>query len=234
MISHLLVIVLLFYGRFSQVIGDELLKDEINLTHNKNNYIIPLSCWHNAKQRFSIGNKGVWGPKLWHSLHCTALNYPINPSENDRINYKSFYLNVDNLIPCKLCANHYKHNVINFDLDKYLDTPNNLFKFTVDIHNLVNKQLGKQSMSVEHALQIHQTTCNQCIETPHNLEDLINGLKPHHKNKQNTQQDSLLSIALYGFLWRIAFFALGLIVATILLFAYRFWMERTQIRKKKE
>ena len=38
------------------------------LTRNKDTSLdtqsIPLSCWHDAKKRFTIGTTNVWGPEL--------------------------------------------------------------------------------------------------------------------------------------------------------------------------
>lgn len=190
---------------------------------------IPLSCYDNAKQRFTIGNKGVWGPKLWHSLHCTALNYPQNPSESDKENYKSFYENVHRIIPCRLCANHYKQNVINFDLDQYTDSPRDLFKFTVDIHNLVNSQLNKEIWKFDDALKLYQQTCKKCEQTPHDLEQLINDLKPEEIDYAS---DSVLSIAISGAVYRIGFFALGIIAVALVLFVWNKLCNKNDNKKK--
>ena len=159
---------------------------------------------------------GVWGPKLWHSLHCTALNYPENPSESDKQNYKSFYLNVHRIIPCNLCANHYRQNVIAFDLDLFLTTPMDLFRFTVDIHNLVNKQLGKPLFAFEDALSIHQPSCGQCPRTSYDgLQDLIDGLQPQSPDSQKNDYDSLISVLLETALSRFGMFSLGIAVTVI-------------------
>ena len=37
---------------------------------------------------------GVWGCSLWHFLHTISFNYPINPTETDKINYKNFILSL--------------------------------------------------------------------------------------------------------------------------------------------
>lgn len=241
MVSRLLIVLLIVCQTSFEVIGEnrKFTKDEINLTHNKLNQI-PLSCWDNAKRRFTIGNKGVWGPKLWESLHCTALNYPNNPSEIDKENYKSFYYNVHRIIPCRLCANHYKQNVVNFDLDNYTNSPKDLFKFTVDIHNLVNYQLNKPQWTLDNALKVYQESCAKCDETPHDLQELINGIKPQldtakepQIQQKPTPQNSLISIAIDGALYRLGFFALG-IIAVILFFFIRNILFKKSDNKKKD
>ena len=32
----------------------------------------------------------VWGPNLWHVLHTMSFNYPVNPTEQDKIHYMNF------------------------------------------------------------------------------------------------------------------------------------------------
>lgn len=189
--------------------------------HQHNNYnidnIIPLQCWNDAKNRFRIGNKGVWGPQLWHSLHCTALNYPSNPSEIDKQNYKSFYENVHRIIPCPKCAHHYKQNIVNFDLNQCVNSPLDLFKFTVNIHNLVNAQLNKESVAADDALKLYQGSCAKCRETPHDLEALINGLQPQNlrKDDETSSPDKKQIIKSLELFWG-NIYRLGLVILIII------------------
>ena len=30
----------------------------------------------------------IWGPGMWHFLHTISFNYPINPTDEDKTNYK--------------------------------------------------------------------------------------------------------------------------------------------------
>ena len=34
----------------------------------------------------------VWGPSLWHFLHTMSFNYPVNPTAEDKKNYKTSYV----------------------------------------------------------------------------------------------------------------------------------------------
>ena len=45
----------------------------------------------------------VWGPSFWHVLHTMSFNYPVKPTQEDKVNYKSFVLNLQNVLPCKYC-----------------------------------------------------------------------------------------------------------------------------------
>ena len=37
----------------------------------------------------------VWGPSMWHFLHIMSFNYPINPTPEDKSNYRNFILNIE-------------------------------------------------------------------------------------------------------------------------------------------
>ena len=41
----------------------------------------------------------VWGPSLWHSLHTMSFNYPVNPTNKEKKNYKKFILSLKHVLP---------------------------------------------------------------------------------------------------------------------------------------
>ena len=47
----------------------------------------------------------IWGPALWHALHTISFNYPTNPTDKDKENYRDFMLSLVNILPCKYCRN---------------------------------------------------------------------------------------------------------------------------------
>ena len=49
----------------------------------------------------------IWGPKLWFVMHTISLNYPINPKMEDKQGALVFFQNLQNVIPCELCREHY-------------------------------------------------------------------------------------------------------------------------------
>jgi hypothetical protein len=85
----------------------------------------------------------VWGPFFWHTIHIVALGYPKNPTYTDKKCAKEFYESLAHLIPCSICRQHYKENLDKNPLTPYLDSRKDLLKWTIDIHNTVNKMLGK-------------------------------------------------------------------------------------------
>jgi len=96
-------------------------------------------------------NKDIWGSHLWYTIHFIALGFPNEASSIDKKNYKNFYLNLPNIIPCEECAKHLVTNLNNYSIDNYLDTKEKLFEWTVILHNQVNKMLRKEEWSLEKA-----------------------------------------------------------------------------------
>lgn len=96
-------------------------------------------------------DKNNWGIHLWHSIHFVSLGFPKEPSNADKTNYKNFYENLPNVIPCQECSEHLKENLNKLPIDNYLDSPKKLFEWTVLLHNEVNKLLGKREWSIEKA-----------------------------------------------------------------------------------
>jgi len=85
----------------------------------------------------------VWGPLFWHTIHITALGYPQNPSYAQKRAAKEFYESLSFLIPCPVCREHYQTHLQKMPLTPHLDTRQDLFKWTVELHNEVNTLLGK-------------------------------------------------------------------------------------------
>jgi Erv1 / Alr family len=95
----------------------------------------------------------IWGKYVWTSIHILALGYPDKPTPDDMRNYKNFYTEFWKVIPCYKCANNYKKHLDDLPIDKYLTDNMSLFRWTVDFHNIVNKELGKKEWSFEETLE---------------------------------------------------------------------------------
>jgi hypothetical protein len=100
-------------------------------------------------------NKKLWSKSLWDTFHYIALGYPMNPSNQDKINYKMFYENLYKVIPCQECTEHYKKNFEQNPIDNYLENKDKLFEWTVNFHNNVNKFTNGKQISVEIAKNIY-------------------------------------------------------------------------------
>lgn len=97
----------------------------------------------------------LWGPHLWKSIHYIALGYPTTPREEDKMNYNLFYSNLWKYIPCMKCALNYKRHLDELPIDSFLTSNIKLFEWTVNLHNIVNRELGKPIMSKEDAWKVY-------------------------------------------------------------------------------
>ena len=53
----------------------------------------------------------VWGPSLWHYLHCMSFNYPVKPTAKDKMSYKKFITSFKFVLPCKYCRMNFRKNL---------------------------------------------------------------------------------------------------------------------------
>lgn len=65
-----------------------------------------------------------WGKNMWFSLFSVAFGYPDYPTENDKINYKTFFELMGDVLPCSKCRKSYKNHInsgntkLNYDIFK--------------------------------------------------------------------------------------------------------------------
>ncbi len=98
----------------------------------------------------------VWGPIFWHTIHVTALAYPENPSYAQKRAAKEFYESLAHLIPCPKCRDHYQTHLQKMPITPHLDRRADLFRWTVEMHNTVNKMLEKPIVTEAESLQFYK------------------------------------------------------------------------------
>ena len=92
----------------------------------------------------------VWGEPMWRTMHIVALGYPHNPSPDIRQAYKTFYDSLRVVIPCVTCRDGYIQIADESPVDAALGNTEDLFHWTVHVHNKVNEKLGKLPMTPEY------------------------------------------------------------------------------------
>ena len=98
----------------------------------------------------------TWGPALWKSIHLIALGYPNSPSQMDKMNYKMFFVSLGNVLPCRNCVKNYLKHFAELPVDRYLGNKDELFEWTVKLHNIVNRDIGKGMMSLYDAKNLYK------------------------------------------------------------------------------
>ena len=97
----------------------------------------------------------IWGPSGWLFLHTITFNYPINPTQDQKIKHKELFENLKYTLPCARCAQHYSNNFKKYSLDEALQTRDKLINWLIDIHNEVNKKNGKRIYSYDEVKKIY-------------------------------------------------------------------------------
>ena len=97
----------------------------------------------------------VWGPSGWKFMHYISFGYPENPTNEDKINYKNFYNNLQHILPCEKSSINYNKNITEHPIDNHLTDRDSLVKWVIDIHNQVNKESNKKQLDYQTAIDIH-------------------------------------------------------------------------------
>jgi hypothetical protein len=139
----------------------------------------------------------IWGPKLWMSIHFIALAYPISPTDEHKKNYKTFYESLQYVLPCSLCANNYKEHLKIKPLnDSVLKDKESLVKWTIDMHNLVNKDNNKEVLSYDKAIDLILNNFKYVEsdikkENDKNLSSIQNNLIEKPKEKETPKEKEI-------------------------------------------
>jgi len=87
----------------------------------------------------------IWGPLGWMTLHSISLNYPENPSGEDKSILFSFMRSFAESITCPSCRSHFTNMFAMYKSrhPEWANSKFDLFLFIVRAHNTVNKRLDK-------------------------------------------------------------------------------------------
>lgn len=88
----------------------------------------------------------VWGPPTWHMLHTMSFNYPVNPTAEQKRQYKEFIFSLQHVLPCGACRKNLKENLKAVPLTAHaLRNRNTFSRWMYRLHEQVNKMLNKKS-----------------------------------------------------------------------------------------
>jgi len=109
-----------------------------------------------------------WGPAAWLFLHSVTFQYPENPTDQDKNNYKIFFDSLQNILPCPQCREHYQKNLKENPMN--LESRESLIKWVIDLHNAVNKKNSKKEYSYDEVNDLYQSTYNYSIKENESVE----------------------------------------------------------------
>jgi hypothetical protein len=131
---------------------------------------------------------------LWFSLHSISFNYPLEPSIEDKKNYKNFFLSLQEVIPCSVCKKNYKRHLNEHPLQDYLDSRKSLVYWVIDMHNMVNAEIGKKTLSYDIIIKKYEDVYQKKIMLNNNEDEgdieiknnnLPNNIKINNTNYKN-------------------------------------------------
>lgn len=148
------------------------------------------------KTHYSSGDgmlTSVWGPSLWHFLHVMSFNYPINPTPEDKKNYKSFMKLLTKILPCKYCRDNLVKNYKILPLNKDTFQSRETFsKFVYTLHEHVNKMLGKTSnlcyKDVKYRYEHFRARCGKPKNNNQNTDKTKKNIKINTKSKTQKKE----------------------------------------------
>lgn len=144
----------------------------------------------------------IWGPPFWFIIHTIAFYYPEKPSFNEKRHMFEFFQNLQYIIPCQVCRQHYTKHFQEFPVTPFLDNKANLVSWTVQLHNRVNESTGKPVKSVEEVIRHYQKVYSGNTFSCHAIKD----------PKDQNEWDDFASIKNSKFYWNLLFVILiGLI-----------------------
>ena len=116
----------------------------------------------------------VWGPSQWHVLHTMSFNYPVVPTPKDKRNYRNYILSLQNVLPCGKCRDNLRKNFKKLPLMiKHMKSRHTFSKYIYDLHELVNKMLGKKSgLSYEQVRNTYENFRSRCLATDKEKEKI--------------------------------------------------------------
>jgi len=136
----------------------------------------------------------IWGPTQWHMLHTISFNYPVNPTCEQKKQYRNFVLSLQNVLPCGACRKNLKNNLKKLPLTMaYMASRDTFSRYIYNLHELVNKMLNKKSnlsyCDVRERYEHFRSRCTDEKPKIYKLSDMNikKGTRKNHKEKGCTE-----------------------------------------------
>ena len=135
----------------------------------------------------------IWGPGMWHYLHTMSFNYPVKPTNKDKIHYRDFLLSLRHVLPCGKCRTNLTNNFKKLPLyKKYMKNRFMFSKYVFDLHELINTMLGKVSgLTYEQVRERYEHFRARCTKSK--TQKLV-----HFSNSTKKPTESVCVYSLYG------------------------------------
>ena len=141
----------------------------------------------------------IWGPSAWVLLFCAALEYPDEPTEENKRNMWVFITSLQPILPCNDCRKNFKKHLRQLPLsDEVLSSRESLLRWLIDQRNLVNEEKGSRIYSHDEAI----------VEIEKMVSEKTDGSDSQQKNvkKDNTYLPYFIIMILVAIILIMGFF----------------------------
>ena len=93
----------------------------------------------------------IWGPIFWYIFHIISYSY----IDSERNRYIKFFRSMPYILPCLVCTDHFKNTLDKHPPETNIVSRNSMIKWMNNIHNRVNKRLGKRLVSLKSSRSLY-------------------------------------------------------------------------------
>jgi hypothetical protein len=147
----------------------------------------------------------VWGPVQWHMLHTISFNYPVNPTEEQKTQYRDYILSLQHILPCGACRKNLTTNLRHLPLTMDAMKSRNTFsRYIYELHELVNKMLKKPSnLTYCDVRERYEHFRSRCVDTQPKVysfqpKDTTTTTKKKKAKETETEKEKGCTEPLYG------------------------------------
>lgn len=97
------------------------------------------------------------GAATWRLLHTMASRFPKEPTQVEQLSFEVFVTLLSRLYPCGNCAHEFQQIIK--DHPPKLDSRDSAVQWMCQVHNIVNKRLGKKLFDCKLALEAWKCGC---------------------------------------------------------------------------
>ena len=127
---------------------------------------------HSADYRNNGLITKIWGEAGWTFGHAITYGYPIEPTNEQKKEYKQYFISLGNVLPCRYCRESYKIFITEGETaltDEVLTNRRTLTKWFHGIHEAVNRKLdvdyGVSIKDIDEKYESFRARCGKSIST---------------------------------------------------------------------
>ena len=108
----------------------------------------------------------IWGGPGWTFNHSVTFGYPLKPTDEQKKEYREYFVSLGNVLPCRYCRESYKKFITTGDTaltDEVLMNRDSLTKWFYRVHEAVNSKLEMDyAMTYEEIVDKYESFRAKC------------------------------------------------------------------------